>query len=168
MMFRFFDLPPEIRNAVYEWLFEGSTQRVVSLASGSSYIVTHSTSEHIHRFGTPAILRANRQLRSEAIGTFFTNTRMVATEAKLLKRWLMQLDPVHRALIQCVHLEGTLLPGWDVTDERVQLDHDRRLGYMQAVLRQDDLSMLSCRVEVKIYEAVSKELLWPVEASVKR
>lgn len=71
-IFRFLDLPAELRTAIYEWLFAGSSTFIISCGKG--HVVKHFTADGVECFGLPALLRTNRQLREEALAVFYAKT----------------------------------------------------------------------------------------------
>lgn len=160
--FKLFSLPPELRNAVYQCAFAESTT-AVSVNSSARYSLWHTTSNGIHRFGLPGILCSSKQLRQEAIGTFWATTRIVASEAQHLKQWLTRVDIKLRRTIKCVHLEASLHSEDCQPEQRARLNGEGRLGYLRAILRMPELDMPDCDVVVRIVRRENGEILWPRE-----
>lgn len=67
--FRLLDLPPELRNRIYEYVFECSTTGVISAGPGLwSFIHVDKSGNKI--FKLPPILDVSRQIRSETLALF--------------------------------------------------------------------------------------------------
>lgn len=62
--FRFFDLPPELRNRIYGFALSGCDRYVLKLSPGST----------APRTGYPAITKASRQIRAEILPLFYSAT----------------------------------------------------------------------------------------------
>lgn len=71
---RFTDLPPELRNIIYEYAFAGSTTHLKTLDRGKSYIAKYTTSSPINDVNFPGLLLASKQLRAEATPIYYANS----------------------------------------------------------------------------------------------
>lgn len=87
--FRFLDLPPEIRNAIYSMLlvFPGATYPIagkpVSVTSRFKYMGERERDNVRIPRSALEILCVNRQIYDEAVGIFYQNDFVFATPAKL-------------------------------------------------------------------------------------
>lgn len=86
----FLDLPPELRNSIYEYVFWGSTTEIRKKKKqlAISWIYKHLSGTGAVTLGLPAILQVNQQIRWEATGVFSertsgTNAAQVTVEQRL-------------------------------------------------------------------------------------
>lgn len=93
--FPFFELPPELRNRVYEFTFAESTT-TISTSKTYKLRVTYTSSPRNTRNkseGLPGLLHASSQLRAESAFVFYSTTEFIAYPQHKLLDWLMELDP---------------------------------------------------------------------------
>lgn len=95
--FRLLDLPPELRNLIYEYVFEGTHTKIYSRLGSRETSKRWARTETVpltrflftlpngdSNFKVPALFATNRQIRSEAIGVFYaTTTWVVCSEFEL-------------------------------------------------------------------------------------
>lgn len=138
--FRFLDLPPEIRNTIYEIVFRGSTSTLKQVATvyeddddlfgTTDFGLTHIDSSGNSVQGQPGILFVSKQIRSEAVLCFYAGTtfmsyagtKFVSKGGKVLNallEWAGTLPPVMTAAMRDVRYEGwwPRLPGKDEASE---------------------------------------------------
>lgn len=77
---RFLDLPPELRNTIYEYVFAGSITTTTSpiISTPRYWLFKHKPASGPDRFGLPGILAANKQIRGEASTIFTATTKWTA------------------------------------------------------------------------------------------
>lgn len=79
---RLLDLPPELRNRVYGFVFAGSTTGIFSVGPSLwSFIHVDNIGNKI--FKLPSIFRVNRQIRSEALALFHACTEWLVCMAEV-------------------------------------------------------------------------------------
>lgn len=155
------DLPPEIRNVIYEYVFAGSTTTVLSQPRGHC-LVKHITSDHLHRFGMPALLQVSKQLRSEATGIFYANTKIVANETQRLVAFLKGVEKKYRKMISCVQVDAFLPDEWDLSQVRLEVFLIQTVqGYLAFSPRYTDLDMTRCKMEARTVSRETGQVLWP-------
>lgn len=166
--FYFLDLPPEIRNIIYEYIFANSTITIQTLAGGKQCLIKHTTSDNLHRFGMPALLQVSKQVRSEAAGVFYANTKIVANETQRLITFLKGVDRKYRRKIKCVQVDCSPADGRDLSSVGLKVYLDRLKGYLAFGLRYAGLDMVACEIEARIVRREAGEVLWPKQETVVR
>lgn len=83
--FRFLDLPAELRNTILQLAFATSSTSIASETTPGThaciYHFVHETSSpRTTRSGLPAILQANKQMRKEGAGIFYSHTTWTAKD----------------------------------------------------------------------------------------
>lgn len=159
--FYFLDLPPEIRNHIYEYIFADSTTTIQTPAHGKQPLIKHTISDNVDRFGLPALLEANRQIGSEAIGVFYANTTIVANDSQRLIAFLKGVEKKHRKGIKSVQVEAYLPDERDLSSTRLEVYLERIKGYLSFSLRYTDLWMGDCEMEARIVSRETGRVLWP-------
>lgn len=101
--FRFLDLPPELRNTIYESLFADSTTTIQPGAPAVypryNWRFKHQPSTGPFNVGLPALLAASKQLREGAMNIFCTGTEWVVRHYTHVQPLLTKLGRKRVALI---------------------------------------------------------------------
>lgn len=90
---RLLDLPPELRNAIYTAVFEGSTTFIEHTSNFSRKYLAHTTSSGHQSKGLPRIIFTNRQIRAECEHLFYSLTKWTGATESTLFGWLLDVPP---------------------------------------------------------------------------
>ncbi|KAK1823615.1 hypothetical protein LTR12_002026 [Friedmanniomyces endolithicus] len=130
---RLLDLPPELRNHIYEYLLLGGEDelpiRVTDCVSEERWLpptILQTGSEDLWQ--PPAILQTCQQIRGEATPVYYTtNTFDVFVDSRNLERticnWLGALGPHTRDKIRTIHL-GLMYDRLDVAETGLEMFDD--------------------------------------------
>lgn len=159
-IFRFTDLPPELRNIIYEYVFSGSTTCLKDLNRGRTYIVKYTTPSTIDDVDFPGLLLASKQLRMEATPIYYANTRILTRKDAHLRQWLGSLDLGFQKLIKLVELDHVLeYFVSDLSKRRLKMYEQRKSKDINEMMRK--LQMPRCAVRVRVLRHGDGKVLWP-------
>ena len=109
--FRFFDLPPELRNRIYHHALVARSA-VVILASGLLDSDLNDT-EYFHK---PLLLSVSRQVRQETTSIFYGCNAFMARWDVDVQTWLHALTAETRMMLREIRLSNSLFPDGTLTD----------------------------------------------------
>lgn len=118
------ELPPELRNAIYTFLFEESTTSFMwhwsnsplALHSGPSksayssakrYYLSHKPAQGDAIRGLPPLLATNHQIRNEAINVFYARTSWIACAPMFMEALLKRIGAERIQLSRRITLSVT-------------------------------------------------------------
>lgn len=95
--FRLLDLPPELRNTIYEYAFQGSTTTVKKKSGAQKKMVfKYIDANGRWSTGLPGILGSKKQVRDEALGIFYAETKFTVHRIRDLYALLRKLGEIQR------------------------------------------------------------------------
>jgi len=159
---RLLDLPPELRNHIYEYLLLGGEDEAPVRVTdclleerGLPPIILQAGSEEIWQ--PPAILQTCQQIRDEATPVYYTtNTFDVFVDSRNLERticrWLTALGSHIRDKIRTIHL-GLMYDRLDVAETGLEMFDD--------MLNEVDCQVRQGTISVQVFEryAISDDVL---------
>lgn len=150
---RLLDLPPELRNHIYEYLLLGGENeapiRVTDCVPVEHWLpptILQAGSEDLWK--PPAILQTCQQIRGEATPVYYTtNTFDVVVDSRNLERticrWLSALGPHTRDKIRTIHL-GLMYDRLEVAETGLEMFDD--------MLKKADCQVRQGTISVQVFE----------------
>ena len=91
----FLALPPELRNKIYGYLFSGNILQIIELGGPKRVRLYPANTE----FNATALLRANRQIYTEASNLVFATNMFVFFSIRHIRAFVKCLPPLKLALV---------------------------------------------------------------------
>lgn len=170
------ELPAELRNTIYEYVFEGSTTEIFGKHTEESlstylehftlyepregWFFKHTPVHDVAAYGLPPLLAVNRQIRDEAIGIFYAQARWITHEMEYMIPLLKKLGRKRTTLSRSITL--SVLRPYKESDKRYAKRPAMGLGALLSEKLEElpkDLFLGKTRLTIEV-GADDGEILW--------